>query len=156
MVGLSVIIVLRIIRIKVKDRIHQLEKDRAIDAERLRISKDMHDEIGSGLTHIALLTELISTQQKTVTQIKSEVGTISSTAQKLVQSMGEIIWVTHPHNDTIENLLAYLRKSFFDPSSKRSPDERSDIRGQPRRMLELTAFEPAYRFAHAGYVAGSP
>jgi len=103
---------------KIKKRIRQLEKQHAIDAERNRISRDMHDEIGSGLTHIALLSELIQTQQKTDVAIKTDLGSISVAARKLVESMSEIIWALNPQNDSLENLLSYLREQMqqhFEP-----------------------------------------
>jgi len=78
----------------------------------------MHDEIGSGLTHIALLSELIQTQQKTERAIKNDLGNISAAARKLVESMSEIIWALNPQNDSLENLLSYIREQmqqFFEP-----------------------------------------
>jgi len=103
---------------KIKKRLRQLEKQAAVDAERNRISRDMHDEIGSGLTHIALLSELIQTQQKTERAIKTDLGNISAAARKLVESMSEIIWALNPQNDSLENLLAYIREQMqqlFEP-----------------------------------------
>lgn len=103
---------------KIKKRLRQLEKQAAIDAERNRISRDMHDEIGSGLTHIALLSELIQTQQKTERTIKNDLGSISIAARKLVESMSEIIWALNPQNDSLENLLSYIREQMqqlFEP-----------------------------------------
>lgn len=99
-------------------RLQELEKMRAVEEERNRISKDMHDEIGSGLTHIALMTELIQTQQKADTELRKEVGNISASARKLVESMSEIIWALNPQNETLDNLLAYLREQtsqYFEP-----------------------------------------
>ena len=103
---------------KIIRRLRQLEKQHAIDAERNRISRDMHDEIGSGLTHIALLSELIQTQKKTESAIKSDLGNISIAARKLVESMSEIIWALNPQNDSLENLLSYIREQMqqhFEP-----------------------------------------
>lgn len=78
--------------------------------ERTRISSDMHDEIGSGITHIALLSELIQTQQKDERGLKQDINKISTSARRLVQTMSEIIWALNPQNDTLENLLAYTRE----------------------------------------------
>ncbi len=103
---------------KIKKRLQKLEKQAAIDGERNRISRDMHDEIGSGLTHIALLSELIQTQQKTGRAIKTDLSNISAAARKLVDSMSEIIWALNPQNDSLENLLSYIREQMqqnFEP-----------------------------------------
>ncbi|MFI5139023.1 MAG: two-component regulator propeller domain-containing protein, partial [Sphingobacteriales bacterium] len=115
---LIVYITFFISRQKINKRLRQLEKQTAIDAERNRISRDMHDEIGSGLTHIALLSELIQTQQKTDQAIKNDLGNISVAARKLVAGMSEIIWALNPQNDMLENLLSYIREQMqqhFEP-----------------------------------------
>jgi ligand-binding sensor domain-containing protein len=65
---------------KAKRRLQLLEKQIAIDDERIRISADMHDEIGSGITRIALLSELIQTQQKTDKELKKDINKIASSS----------------------------------------------------------------------------
>jgi ligand-binding sensor domain-containing protein/signal transduction histidine kinase len=112
-----IFITYRISQAKAKRKLGLLEKQIAVDAERNRISADMHDEIGSGITHIALLSELIQTQEKTPGELKKDINTIGTSARKLVQTMSEIIWALNPHNDTLENLLAYTReqsKKYFE------------------------------------------
>jgi signal transduction histidine kinase/ligand-binding sensor domain-containing protein len=99
-------------QIKTKRRLRELEHAQAINAERNRISRDMHDEIGSGLTRIALLSELIQTHHAIETTIKSEVNNISAAARKLLESINEIIWALNPQNDTLESLLAYTREQM--------------------------------------------
>jgi len=97
---------------------NQDEQFQLIVNERERISRDMHDEIGSGITHIALMSELILTQQKDEKGLKKDISIIALSAHRLVQTMSEIIWALNPHNDTLENLLAYIREQsqqFFEP-----------------------------------------
>ena len=134
---------------KVKRQLRILEKQAAIDLERNRISKDMHDEIGNGLTHIALLSELI--QQHTLeTGIKKDITGISTSARKLVQTMSEIIWALSPQNDTLDNLLAYIREQthqYFDglhlDYSIDFPEVNTEIKltNEERRNLFLVAKE---------------
>ena len=106
---LVVLITYAIVKQRVKQRLQKLEKQAAINIERNRISKDMHDEIGNGLTHIALLSELIQQHQPGLS-IQKDITSISTSARQLVQSMSEIIWSMSPQNDTLENLLAYIRE----------------------------------------------
>jgi signal transduction histidine kinase/ligand-binding sensor domain-containing protein len=135
---------------KIIKRLRQLEKQHAVDAERNRISRDMHDEIGSGLTHIALLSELIQTQKKTESAIKSDLGNISIAARKLVESMSEIIWALNPQNDSLENLLSYMREQMqqhFEPFEIKLiinfPDDVSPVKltNEQRRNLYLVTKE---------------
>ena len=92
---------------------NQDDQFQLIVKERSRISSDMHDEIGSGITHIALLSELIQTQHKDVPHLKKDISIIATSARKLVQTMSEIIWALNPQNDTLENLLAYIREQSY-------------------------------------------
>ncbi|HEY9364577.1 MAG TPA: two-component regulator propeller domain-containing protein, partial [Chitinophagaceae bacterium] len=108
----------RISQQKAKRKLRLLEKQIAINAERNRISADMHDEIGSGITHIALLSELIQTRLNKESQLKKDINIIATSARKLVQTMSDIIWALNPQNDTLENLLAYIREQsqqYFEP-----------------------------------------
>lgn len=102
---------------RAKQKLRLLEKQVAIDKERRRISADMHDEIGNGITHIALLSELIRKKEMDSYGLKIEMAGIATSARKLVQTMSEIIWALAPQNDTLENLLAYTReqsRQYFD------------------------------------------
>ena len=89
---------------------NQHDQFELLEKERSRISSDMHDEIGSGITHIALLSQLIQTQPKDTATFKKDIHAIATYAHKLVQTISEIIWALNPHNDTLENLLAYTRE----------------------------------------------
>lgn len=118
LIGIIVIVTRYISQNRLKEKIRQLEKQQAIEAERNRISKDMHDEIGSGLTRIALMTELMNTQKQLDEKTKQSVNEIAGSTRQLVESMSEIIWTLNPHNDKLEDLLAYLREQtrhYFEP-----------------------------------------
>lgn len=126
-----------------------IEKQRAVEQERSRISKDMHDDMGSGLSKIAILSELLKAypnEEKEAEQIEK----ISRTAKDLVDSMGQIIWAMNSENDKIENLTAYLREyaiDFFESSgvdcSLDFPDQISTIKltQQQRRNIFLVVKE---------------
>ncbi|MDH7462770.1 7TM diverse intracellular signaling domain-containing protein [Chitinophagaceae bacterium 26-R-25] len=90
---------------------NQLEKQIAIieaqQQERNRISADMHDELGSGVTAIRLLSELVKAKMKG--DALPEVERISSSANDLINKMNTIIWTMKSSNDSIDNLAAYIR-----------------------------------------------
>lgn len=96
----------------VRNRLKDLEKQQAVNEERLRISKDMHDELGTGLTKIALLSEV---SRRAHLQAKAEMPLqeIANTSRQLTQKMGEIIWTLNPGNDTLDNLAAYLKEQLY-------------------------------------------
>lgn len=100
---------------RLKERLRELEKLEAVNKERARISKDMHDDLGSGLTKISILSELLKSQFKQ--DESGQVEKISKTARDLIDNMSHIIWAMNPSNDTVESLFAYIREyatDFFD------------------------------------------
>lgn len=101
-------------RRKLRSRILELEREQAIhrerERERERISADIHDEIGSGLTHIAILSEVIKQQMPDEAPARLHVETLSETAQDVVKSIGNIVWALNPDHDELPQFLAYTRE----------------------------------------------
>lgn len=108
--GSIVLATRRIAQRKLKLKIAALEKQRAVDKERQRISREMHDDIGAGLTQIILLSE--SAKDRSSAGNEKELSDISNTGRQLVSSMSEIIWSLHPENKTLEQLLSYMREAL--------------------------------------------
>jgi signal transduction histidine kinase len=94
-------------RRKLKKRIAELEKERAVARERARISQDMHDEVGSSLSEIAILSELA---KKRPDEAGGHVEEISERTAELIDNVSEIVWAMNPKNDTLDNLVAHLRR----------------------------------------------
>ncbi len=76
--------------------------------ERVRISKEIHDDLGSSLTSISLLTEVLKT--KIDGAVVPEVAKISATSARMVDAMNEIVWALNVQNDTLSSLVAFIRK----------------------------------------------
>lgn len=93
---------------KIRHEKLKLEKEQAVDQERARISSDMHDDLGSGLSTIRLLSEIAKRKIQDPSQTK-EIERISESAGELVDKMSEIIWAMNSSNDSLENLIAYMR-----------------------------------------------
>ena len=86
--------------------------------ERNRIAMDMHDDLGSGLTRISILSEIAKTQLAEPEKAKAQLENISSYSRELIDSLQDIIWVINAKNDSLSALTTYLRESivkFFEP-----------------------------------------
>lgn len=92
---------------KLMRRIEQLEQERALERERARISQDMHDEVGSSLSEIAILSELAKQKPE---EAGTHVQEISERASEVIDNVSEIVWAMNPKNDTLDNLVAHLRR----------------------------------------------
>lgn len=103
---------------KLRMQLLRLEKEQAIEKERNRISKDMHDDLGSGLTKIAILSEVAKRKINDPEAAKPQIENISDSARELVDNLNQIIWVLNPENDSLPNLAAYIREyadRFLEP-----------------------------------------
>jgi signal transduction histidine kinase len=109
-------------KLKLETERKEMEKQVAVLAakqdERNRISVDMHDELGSGVTAIRLMSEIVKSKMKD--QTLPEIEKISNSANELINKMNTIIWTMTSSNDTVENLVAYIRSyavEFFENTS---------------------------------------
>ncbi len=80
---------------------------KAQQEERNRISADMHDDLGAGMTSIRLYSELAKNKLKG--QEMPEIDKISNSANELLGKMNAIIWSMSSSNDSLENMIAYIR-----------------------------------------------
>jgi signal transduction histidine kinase len=142
-----------------KEEKHKLETERkemekqvavlaAKQDERNRISVDMHDELGSGVTAIRLMSEIVKSKMKDTTF--PEIEKISNSANELLNKMNTIIWTMTSSNDTLENLIAYIRSyavEFFENTaidcifSMPASIQPREISGEKRRNIFLSVKE---------------
>ena len=116
--------------------------------ERNRISADMHDDLGAGVTAIRLFSELAKSRlgQNSI----PEIDKISSSANDLLNNMNAIIWTMNSSNDTIKNLVAYIRNyaiEYFENTGIKCKFEICDnlpnmvVPGETRRNIFLVVKE---------------
>jgi ligand-binding sensor domain-containing protein/two-component sensor histidine kinase len=88
-------------------RIKQLLK---LEKLRSRIASDLHDDIGSTLSSISILSEILSAQNDNTSGSKEMIGKIGSSARNMLESMDDIIWAVNPANDKFQNLDLRIRE----------------------------------------------
>ena len=93
---------------KVRRRMETLERQHAVERERMRIARDLHDEMGANLTQIALLSELAQSDFGKPEQARGHLDEVFRTAQSLTRSLDGIVWAVNPANDTLEHFVAHL------------------------------------------------
>lgn len=95
-----------------------LEKENAIqeaeETERLRMAKDIHDDLGSGLSKINFLSEVIYNNSELLPEIRNNSKSVSETAKYLVENMRDLIWALNPANTTLDNMVARIREYSSD------------------------------------------
>ncbi|HUB59683.1 MAG TPA: triple tyrosine motif-containing protein, partial [Puia sp.] len=102
-----------------RERILRLQQEQAVEKERNRIARDMHDDLGSGLTKIAILSEVTKAQLAAPGAAVTNLDVISNTSRELVDNLQDIVWVLNPRNDSLSSLLMYIKDyaaGFFEPA----------------------------------------
>lgn len=97
-------------RARYRRRMARLQMQRAMDQERQRIARDIHDDLGSGLTEIILLSDTLETEAARTATGQTMVAEISRRARALTRAMDEVVWAINPRNDTLESFLTYLNR----------------------------------------------
>jgi ligand-binding sensor domain-containing protein/signal transduction histidine kinase len=95
----------RVVTRKYRRQLVVMEQQHAIERDRARIAKDIHDDIGAGLTQITLLTELARREPE---QTNSNLERITHSARTLTKAMDEIVWAVDPQHDTFDGLMDYV------------------------------------------------
>jgi signal transduction histidine kinase len=112
-----------------------LEKELAIkkaeEKERVRMSKDIHDELGAKLSKINFLSELMAHEKNQNPHIAETAETIAETSRQIVTNMRDLIWVLNPENNTLSNLIAHMREYTSDYLEDFSNDVKLSFPDQP-------------------------
>lgn len=107
-------------RVRELRRIHELERINALNEQRKRIARDIHDELGASLTHIVQLSgRAAGDGNGNEEESGAPSSRIASIAGEAVDHINEIVWANNPEYDTLVDLVAYLREytaTFFEPS----------------------------------------
>jgi signal transduction histidine kinase len=142
-IGLTGITVALVLRARHRRRLERLELQRAREAERSRIARDIHDDLGASLTQIALLSELTQSDFDQPEQARNHLNQIFTTARTLARSLDEIVWAVNPANDTFENFIVYICKFAQDYLNLAGIRCRLDVpdslSAQPPRRLSGTS-----------------
>jgi len=96
-------------RMRYQRQVARLRVQQALERERIRISRDMHDEVGASLTEIAILSELAQRQGGNG-QGRANLEKIAATSRAMLDTLGEIIWAINPQHDRLDRVVAYLRE----------------------------------------------
>jgi signal transduction histidine kinase/ligand-binding sensor domain-containing protein len=95
-------------RLRARRRMAQMAQIQALEQERARIARDMHDELGARLTGIANLGELATTAAPSPAEMKSQVQVMTGRVRELIGAVNEVVWTVSPDNDSLPNLVSFL------------------------------------------------
>jgi len=95
---------------KLQRQLQALKQREALERERSRIARDLHDQLGANLTQVALLGEMAEADKNEPVEIEAHAQQISQTARETTRALDEIVWAVNPANDTLDGLVNYACK----------------------------------------------
>jgi signal transduction histidine kinase/sugar lactone lactonase YvrE len=121
---------------KLQRQLERLRQQEALEKERARIARDIHDQLGASLTQVALLGEFVEGDKDSPAEVEAHARQICQTARDTTRVLDEIVWTVNPSNDTLEGLVNYICKYAQDYLGVAGLRYRLDIPAQlPGRAL---------------------
>jgi signal transduction histidine kinase len=111
---------------------------RLLQSERVRIARDIHDDLGAQLTQLVLLSEVAQREQPPASPARDQFNQICALARDLSHGMDEVVWAVNARRDTLRDFANYVckyAKVFLDSTPIRCRlDVEPDI---PTAMFDL-------------------
>ncbi|MGO8838288.1 MAG: sensor histidine kinase [Limisphaerales bacterium] len=93
---------------KFRAQLQRAEQEHALERERGRIAQDLHDDLGSSLTRISLLSGLLRADKDNPGQVEAHATRLSQAADLTVRALEEIVWAVRPGSDSLQSLVDYI------------------------------------------------
>lgn len=158
--GLLSWLVVVLIRRRYRRSLERLRRQHEIDSERARIARDLHDDLGTSLTQISMLSSLASRDLSASGETKDIIAQVNRCARSMVTALDEIVWTVNPKNDSwfeLTNYLGSFAEDFFRPTGIRCrmeiPDQlpQGPVSSETRHHLFLAYKEAINNVArHSG------
>jgi signal transduction histidine kinase len=93
---------------RMRREMDRLRQENAVEAERARIARDIHDDLGAALTHISMLSQPLPRDNADSAGVSETLARINGAVRQMTQSMDEIVWAVNPQNDRLDRFVAYI------------------------------------------------
>ncbi len=95
-------------RRKYRLQLQRAEQASALERERARIAQDLHDDLGSSLTRISLLSGLLRADKHHPALVETHADKLIQSADQTVRALEEIVWAVRPRSDSLQSLVDYI------------------------------------------------
>jgi signal transduction histidine kinase len=117
----------QVTRLRLQRRAEAAERASALEHERTRIARDLHDDLGTSLAQIIMLGDLVRSAPAGTTQQQGSLDQITRRAADSMRKLREIVWAVDPGYDGIEHLVAHLIESSEEHLTLAGVQFRTDI-----------------------------
>jgi signal transduction histidine kinase len=105
-----------------------------LERVRTRIATDLHDDIGSNLSLIAMLSEVARQQVRESPEAEERLALVAKTSRQSVDAMSDIVWAVNPRRDHLRDLTERMRRFASDTFGAREIDFSFSIPGANRDL----------------------
>ncbi|PVD54077.1 hypothetical protein DC498_01410 [Terrimonas sp.] len=123
--------------------LHRLRLQKLLHVERVRsrLARDLHDDMGSTLSTINILSNM-ALQQKPLDETRNReyMSTINTSTSQMMEAMDDIVWSINPANDSIAKIIARMKETAGAVLEPRQIEYRFDVNSSvPELRLSMEA-----------------
>ncbi|MBN1300022.1 MAG: hypothetical protein JW995_02305 [Melioribacteraceae bacterium] len=120
----------------------QIKNMLAVERLRTKLAADLHDNIGSSLTEISILSEVIGTRiSEEEDYIKKNLNRISQKSRSLIDKMSDIVWLVNPNRDSLYDLILRLQDTY----SELLADTNISLKSENLKSLQRVSLQMEHR-----------
>jgi signal transduction histidine kinase len=95
-------------RRRMQRKLEKLRRNQAVQQERARIARDIHDDLGTVLSRISMVSEAAASEAEPGSSQEQRLNEICETSRQLTRTMEEIVWAQDPRHDSLDNMVSYI------------------------------------------------
>jgi signal transduction histidine kinase len=104
----SIAVIILALRRRYRLSMERLRRENEVEQERSRIARDLHDDLGTSLTQIIMLSSLANRDQTPPEKARQLIEQVGGRSKEMVTALDEIVWAVNPKNDSLVALVRYL------------------------------------------------
>ena len=97
-----------IARRRMQRKLEKLRRNQAVQQERARIARDIHDDLGTVLSRISIVSEAAASEAEPGSAQEQRLNEICEASRQLTRTMEEIVWAQDPRHDSLDNMVSYI------------------------------------------------
>ncbi len=95
-------------RRRMRRKLEAMERKQAVQQERARIARDIHDDLGTVLSRISMVSESAALETQPGSRQQERLNEICEASRQLTRTMEEIVWAQDPKHDSLDNTVNYI------------------------------------------------
>ncbi|MFT3705622.1 MAG: histidine kinase [Agriterribacter sp.] len=113
----------------------RLQNQQSLLNERLRISRELHDEVGATLSGVSMYSHLTKTQLQSsnLTGVENSLNIMQESSAQMVNKLNDIVWLMNPEQDSLQKIVQRLEEYDRNMASAKNMQVKVDI---PSRLHE--------------------